>query len=92
MFEQVVESFFRRALAWEKEEAVKGLNVVEEKDGVFFFRNDRIPETVEVGILMGEEEPALPYHKVKGMAPEFKGFHLAILNLEEVNSLLWTRF
>lgn len=92
MFEQVVESFFRRALAWEKEEAVKGLNVVEEKDGVFFFRNDRIPETVEVGILMGEEEAALPYQKVKGMAPGFKGFHLAILKLEEVNSLLWTRF
>ena len=87
MFEKVVESFFRRALAWEKEESVKGLNVVKEKDGVFFFENDHIPDEVEVGILMAEEETALPFQKIKAMAPGFKGFHLAILKLEKVNSL-----
>lgn len=86
-FEQVLESFFRRALAWEKEESVRGLNVVEEKDSVFFFTNN-IQEKVEVRILMTEEEKALPYLKIKGMAPGFEGFHLAILRLNEVNSVI----
>ena len=87
MFEKVVESFFRRALAWGKEESVKGLNVVKEKDGIFFFENDHIPDEVDVRILMAEEETALPFQKIKAMEPGFKGFHLAILKLEKVNSL-----
>jgi len=87
LYEKVVESFFRRALAWEKEESVKGFNVVKEKDSVFFFENDHIPDQVEVGTLMAKEETALPFQKIKTMAPGFKGFHLAILKLEKVNSL-----
>ena len=31
---------------------------------------------------MAKEETALPYQKIKGMAPGFIGFHLAILKLE----------
>jgi len=87
LFEKVIESSFRRALAWEKEESVKGLNVVKEKDGIFFFENNHIPEEVEVGILMAKEETALPFQKIKAKAPGFKGFYLAILKLEKVNSL-----
>lgn len=36
---------------------------------------------------MAEEETALRYQKMKGMAQGSKGFHLAIVKLEEVNSL-----
>lgn len=79
---QVLESFIRRALAWEKEETLKGLNVAEEKNGVFFFHSKN-EESHEVGILL-EMEDRLPVQKLKTIAPSFEGFHLAIIKLEEV--------
>lgn len=63
---------------------MKGLNVAEEKNGVFFFHNKN-EESHEVGILM-ELQDTLPVQKLRTIAPSFEGFHLAIIKLEEVIS------
>lgn len=72
---QVLESFIRRALAWENhEETMRG-----------FFFHSKNEESHELGILMALEE-TLPVQKLRKTAPSFKGFHLAIIKLEEVIS------
>jgi len=66
---------------------MKGLNVAEEKNGVFFHNKNE--ESHEVGILM-ELQDTLPVQKLRTIAPSFEGFHLAIIKLEEVISK-WTQ-
>lgn len=72
-------------MVWEKEETPRDLNVAEEKDGVFFFQSSK-EENTEVAILMAEEDESLPIQKLMTIAPRFEGFHLIIVNLEEVIS------
>ena len=83
----MLESFFKRALAWEKEEMVKGVDVTQEKNGIFLFHG-RTEGTTEVGILMAGEQSRLPFEQIKEIAPSFKGFDLVILNLKKVTVYL----
>ena len=67
---------------------MKGLNVAEEKNGVFFFHNNN-EESHEVGIVMAFKD-TLPVQQMRTIAPSFEGFHLAIIKLEEV-IIKWTQ-
>ena len=57
---------------------MKGVNVAEEKNGIFFYHNKN-EESHEVGILMGWKETTLPLTRLRTIAPTFEGFHLAIV-------------
>lgn len=80
---QVLEAFFRRALAWEKESNLQ-INLSEEKNGVYYFSNE-IESSTEIGILLQGNETQVPFQQIRATAANFKGFDLVVTRLGEVS-------
>lgn len=84
---QVLEAFFRRALAWEKraggeeqEEGLHAISLSEERDGVYFYKSGH-----EIGVMLEGNPANFPSQKIRSIVPGLKGFALVIIQLDKVS-------
>lgn len=84
---QVLEAFFRRALAWEKraggeeqEEGLYAISLSEEREGVYFYKNGR-----EIGVMLEGNPGNFPSQKIRSIIPGLKGFALVVIHLDKVS-------
>jgi len=82
---QVLEAFFRRALAWEKraggeeqEEGLHAISLSEERDGVYFYKSGH-----EIGVMLEGNPANFPSQKIRSIVPGLKGFALVIIQLDK---------
>ena len=84
----MLESFFRRALAWEKEgageenepEGQHAISLSEERDGVYFYESGQ-----DKGVMLEGNPTKLPLQQLRSIVPGLKGFALVMIHLDNVS-------
>ena len=83
MSKQLLEAFFKRALAWENGDKEGqdegGFSLSQEKDGIYLFQSDQ-----EIGIMLEGHATKLPFGQIRSIAPGIKGFDLILIKLDKV--------
>ena len=82
----MLEAFFRRGLAWEKEggeeneDVMHPISLSEERDGMYFYQSGQ-----EIGVMLNGHSKNLPLQQIRSIVPGMKGFDLVMIYLDKVN-------